>query len=106
MLVPLANIPDQGMLSVRLPDGEQVVVIRRGDVVTVLEDECTHQAMPLSAGELLPDGSIECPWHGARFDCASGACLQGPATDDVAVYAARVEGSDVVIGERMGKAIG
>ena len=101
MLVPLAAIPDPGMLSVRLPTGEQVVVIRRGDVVTVLEDECTHQAMPLSAGELLPDGSIECPWHGARFDCASGACLQGPATDDVARYEARVEGADVVIGDRL-----
>jgi nitrite reductase/ring-hydroxylating ferredoxin subunit len=100
MLVPLAAIPDPGMLSVRLPGGDQVVVIRRGDVVTVLEDECTHQAMPLSAGELLPDGSVECPWHGARFDCASGACLQGPATDDVATYEARVEGEDVVIGKK------
>ncbi len=101
MHIPLANIPDQGMLSVRLPDGEQVVVIRRGDVITVLADECTHQAMPLSAGELLPDGSIECPWHGARFDCASGACLRGPATDDVAVYEARVVGDDVLIGDRV-----
>jgi 3-phenylpropionate/trans-cinnamate dioxygenase ferredoxin subunit len=100
MRLPLANIPDNGLLSVRLPDGNRVVVIRRGDVVTALEDECTHQAMPLSAGDLLPDGSIECPWHGARFDCASGACLQGPATDDVACYEVRVEGNDVVIGDR------
>jgi nitrite reductase/ring-hydroxylating ferredoxin subunit len=98
--VALNSIADPGMLSVRLPNGSQVVVIRRGEVVTVLEDECTHQAMPLSAGELLPDGSIECPWHGARFDCASGTCLQGPATDDVATYDARVEGNEVVIGDR------
>jgi nitrite reductase/ring-hydroxylating ferredoxin subunit len=73
------------------------VVIRRGDVVTALADECTHQAMPLSAGELLPDGSIQCPWHGARFDCASGACLQGPATDDVRAYQVCVEDDEVVI---------
>lgn len=98
--VSLSAIPDEGLLPLRLPNGEQVVLIRRGDVVSVLEDECTHQAMPLSAGELLPDGTIECPWHGARFDCATGACVRGPATDDVVTYDARLEGSEVVIGER------
>jgi nitrite reductase/ring-hydroxylating ferredoxin subunit len=87
------------MLPVKLPNGDRVVVIRRGSVVTALDDECTHQAMPLSAGELLPDGSIECPWHGARFDCTTGRCLRGPAVDAVATCAVSVEGGEVRIGE-------
>ena len=76
------------------------MLIRRGQVVTALEDECTHQAMPLSAGELQPDGTIECPWHGARFSCENGACVQGPATDPVATWVVTVAADQVVIGAR------
>lgn len=100
MQIPLASIPDKGLLPVKLPSGDQVVLVRRGNVVTALEDECTHQAMPLSAGELLPDGTIECPWHGARFSCENGACVQGPATDPVATWVVTVAGDQVVIGAR------
>lgn len=100
MRVPLSRIPDEGFVALRLPNGDQVVVIRRGSMISVLEDECTHQAMPLSAGELLPDGTIECPWHGARFNCATGVCVRGPATDDVPSYDARLEGDELIIGER------
>ncbi|MGQ0650356.1 MAG: Rieske (2Fe-2S) protein [Gemmatimonadaceae bacterium] len=100
MRIPLSSIPDPGMLPVKLPDGDRIVLIRRGNVVTALEDECPHQAMPLSAGELLPDGSVECPWHGARFDCATGACLRGPATDPVPTYAVSVDGDQITIGAR------
>jgi nitrite reductase/ring-hydroxylating ferredoxin subunit len=88
------------MLPVKLPNGDRIVVIRCGGTVSALADQCTHQAMPLSAGELLPDGTIECPWHGARFDRASGACREGPATDPVVSYAVSIEGDQVTIGDR------
>lgn len=97
--VRLADIPDPGLLAIALPNGDRVVLIRRGEVVTALRDECTHQAMPLSAGELCADGTIECPWHGARFDSASGRCVRGPAEDDVRTYGVRVEGGVVYVGE-------
>lgn len=93
----LADIPDPGLLSVSLGDGVRVVLIRRGSMVTALEDECTHQAMPLSAGDLYPDGTIECPWHGARFDCSTGRCVRGPATDDVRAIPVRVEGDEIFL---------
>lgn len=100
--VRLADIPDPGLLAVALPNGDRVVLIRRGEVVTALRDECTHQAMPLSAGELCPDGTIECPWHGAKFDSASGRCVRGPAEDDVRSYVVRVEGGIVHVAEAAG----
>ena len=91
----LDGIPNPGMLPAALSDGTRVVLVRRGEVVSALMDECTHQAMPLSAGELCPDGTIECPWHGARFDAATGECRRGPAEDDVARFEVRVEGGRV-----------
>ena len=53
--------------------------------------------MPLSAGEVLPDGTIECPWHGARFDCLTGALRRGPAEESVRAYAVRIEGDSVLV---------
>lgn len=85
-----------------LASGERVCLIRRGTEVSALRDECTHQGMPLSAGEVLPDGTIECAWHGARFDCATGALRQGPAEADVQAYDVRVEGDRVLVSERDG----
>lgn len=98
--VALSALADPGMQGVVLPNGERVVLIRRHGTVTALADECPHQSMPLSAGELCPDGTIECPWHGARFDAATGECRQGPATDDVASYEVRVENGRVLVGAR------
>lgn len=82
----LDDIAPGGLLGVVTPDGRRVVLVRQAGIVRALDDRCPHQAMPLSSGELLEDGTIECPWHGARFDCRSGRCVQGPATDDVATY--------------------
>ncbi len=86
----LRDIAPGGLLGVATPDGRRVVLVRCNGSVSALDDRCPHQAMPLSSGELLPDGTIECPWHGARFDCQSGRCVQGPATDDVSRYAVEV----------------
>ena len=100
MVASLSDIPDGGTLSVVMLSGDRVCLIRRGNQVNALRDECTHQAMPLSAGEVLSDGSIECAWHGARFNCATGAVLRGPAEDDVQAYEVSVEGETVLVKER------
>jgi 3-phenylpropionate/trans-cinnamate dioxygenase ferredoxin subunit len=97
----LADIPDGGMRPATTADGRRLCLVRRGDEVWALADACTHQAFPLSAGEA--DGAkceITCVWHGARFDCATGAVLQGPATDPVPVFAVRVDDGQVYVGPR------
>jgi nitrite reductase/ring-hydroxylating ferredoxin subunit len=35
---------------------------------------CPHQLGPLPAST---DGTVQCPWHGYRFDVRSGSCLSG-----------------------------
>ena len=86
-------------LAVEAPGGVRLCLVREAatGAVRALRDECTHQAFPLSAGEVLPDGTLMCPWHGARFDCRTGAPLSGPATDAVPVYEVRVVGEDVLV---------
>ena len=93
----VSDIPDRGCLSVQLESGDRVCLIRRCDQVSALHDECTHQGMSLSAGEVLDDGTIECPWHGARFDCVTGALRRGPAEEPVRAYRVHVDGDSVLV---------
>ena len=75
--------------------GRRICLARVGSEIAAFADECTHREYPLSAGEVLEDGTIECPWHGARFDCRSGAVRQGPATEAVRTFEVRIVG-DVI----------
>lgn len=93
----LADLPDRVPHAVTLPDGTAVCLVRRGEAVSAFLDECPHQGMPLSAGEVLDDDTIECPWHGARFDCASGAVRRGPAEEDATALAVSVVGGRVLV---------
>jgi 3-phenylpropionate/trans-cinnamate dioxygenase ferredoxin subunit len=94
----LREIPDGALLAVETPSGDRVCLLNLGGEIRAVSDVCPHQGFPLSAGELLPDGTIECVWHGARFDCRTGAVRQGPATDDLPVYEVRVVEDDVLVG--------
>ena len=73
-----------------------VCLMRTGGAVYALRDECTHQAVPLSDGEVA-SGAIECWLHGSRFDLATGRVLSPPATRPAAVFAVRVAGGDVFV---------
>jgi 3-phenylpropionate/trans-cinnamate dioxygenase ferredoxin subunit len=97
----VAELPEGALLGVALPDGERVCLLNDGGTVRAIGDECPHQGFALSSGELLEDGTIECAWHGARFDCRSGAVLRGPAEETLPVYEVRVAGDDVLVGQRV-----
>ena len=95
-----ADIPVGTMVSVALPGGEQVLVMNVDGELCALPDRCSHEELELSAGELLPDGTIECAFHGARFDCRTGTVRGAPAFEDLATYPVRVEGDTVLVGPR------
>jgi 3-phenylpropionate/trans-cinnamate dioxygenase ferredoxin component len=95
-----ADIPVGTLVSVRVPTGEQVVILNVDGEFYALEDCCSHESFELSAGELLPDGTIECVWHGARFDCRTGAATHPPAVAGVPTYAIRIEDGVIMIGAR------
>ena len=49
--------------------------------VTALDDRCAHKRFPLSQGRLLPNGRLECAYHGLCYD-NTGACVAIPSQPD------------------------
>jgi 3-phenylpropionate/trans-cinnamate dioxygenase ferredoxin subunit len=76
--------------------GYPVCLVRTADTVFALRDECTHESVPLSEGE-VDNGTIECWLHGSRFDLATGRALSPPASRPVAVLGVRLEHGDVYV---------
>ena len=77
-------------------DGLDVAVVRHGDEVFAIEDECSHAAVALSEGD-VEGCTIECWMHGSRFDLRTGKPTGPPATEPVPVYPVRIDGDDVLI---------
>jgi len=95
----LENVP----VAVRRSSGERICLVRTGDEVAAISNVCTHQEFEMSLGDAPGDGTIECAWHGARFDISTGAVLQGPATDPLPVYEVIVRDGAVLVGPRKGE---
>jgi 3-phenylpropionate/trans-cinnamate dioxygenase ferredoxin component len=81
-----------------LQDGT-LVAVNSGAVTAVLaraegawhavDSWCTHAECPLSDG-WVEGSALRCACHGALFDLASGAPLEGPADEPVTTYPTRV----------------
>jgi NADPH-dependent 2,4-dienoyl-CoA reductase/sulfur reductase-like enzyme/nitrite reductase/ring-hydroxylating ferredoxin subunit len=75
--VPLTELSDGGMLVGHLAEDE-VLLVRRGDVVFALDAHCTHYHGPLVDG-LVVGETVRCPWHHACFDITTGEAVRAPA---------------------------
>ena len=91
----LADVPNGGVLAVEI-EGQEIALLRDGDDVYALRDECSHASIPLSEGD-VEGCEIECWLHGSRFDLRTGKPTGPPATEPVAVYAVQVDGDDVLV---------
>jgi nitrite reductase/ring-hydroxylating ferredoxin subunit/Fe-S cluster biogenesis protein NfuA len=90
----LDEIPEGGIRALVL-DGEKVMLHRNGAVVSCLQNACAHLGFPLDDG-IIEDGVITCPFHGFRYDLASGECLTAPAVQ-LLPHAVRVIGDRVEV---------
>jgi 3-phenylpropionate/trans-cinnamate dioxygenase ferredoxin subunit len=91
----LDEVPDGGVKAVDVA-GLELALVRAGDDVYALRDECSHAQIALSEGDV--EGlEIECWLHGSRFDVRTGEVLNLPATEPVPVYPCKVDGVDVVV---------
>ncbi|QNN52891.1 non-heme iron oxygenase ferredoxin subunit [Nocardioides mesophilus] len=91
----LAEVAVDSSLAVNV-DGVDVAVVRAGEDVFAIRDECSHAAVPLSEGD-VEGCEIECWLHGSRFDLRTGKPSGPPATEPVPTYPVRVEGDDVLV---------
>ena len=92
------EVPDEGTLAVARSDGLRICLIKSQGRIFAVSDNCTHQDLEMNLGDVLPDGTIQCAWHGARFDCMTGEVRQGPALRPLPVYEVRIDGNNVFVG--------
>ena len=84
-------LPNDFVVPYYLADRKlRVSVARVDDRLYAFADRCTcaDQPCPLSGG-LLTGTTIMCQCHGSRFDIATGAVIDGPATEALNVYEAQ-----------------
>ena len=92
---PLAEVPDGGAIAVEV-EGVELALVRDGDAVYAVIDECSHAAIPLSEGE-VEGNEIECWLHGSRFDLRTGKPVNLPATEPVQTFPTTIDGDTVLV---------
>lgn len=76
---------EPGKLTSHRIAGRPIVIWRTQEgKVTALDDRCAHKRFPLSRGKLLPDGRLECAYHGLCYDDA-GKCVKIPSQEDAPI---------------------
>jgi nitrite reductase/ring-hydroxylating ferredoxin subunit len=82
----------------RVEAGEvPVLLARKNGEIFAIAHICSHLGGPLSEGELLPDASVRCPWHGSVFSLADGRVLDGPATEPQPTFEVRVTDGQIEV---------
>jgi nitrite reductase/ring-hydroxylating ferredoxin subunit len=77
------GVPTRAKLGIN-----NLVLVRSGDTIHALHDQCAHAGGPLSQGKIV-DGCIECPWHGSRYRLDNGHLARGPSVYDQVAYEVR-----------------
>jgi nitrite reductase/ring-hydroxylating ferredoxin subunit/uncharacterized membrane protein len=83
----LTDIPEGGPTKVKAGINT-LILVRTGDTILALHEQCAHAGGPLSEGTIV-DGCIQCPWHGSRFRLSNGHVARGPAMYDQPAYEVR-----------------
>lgn len=90
-----AQVPANGVIGVQV-EGKRLALVNLNGEIYALDDDCPHQAGPLSDGRIVGH-EIECPWHSSRFDIRTGRVTMDPAETDVATYKVRLIGDAVEV---------
>lgn len=87
-VLPVADLPP-GVKKVFELQGKPVLLCNSNGNLFAVSNICSHAEEKLECGR-MSHGWIACPIHGARFDLATGAAKNPPATRPIATYALRV----------------
>jgi cytochrome b6-f complex iron-sulfur subunit len=93
----LAELDKKGFLLNQETTGRPVLVVRDSrdaSKLIAVNPTCSHKQCIVDwKGDRK---AFECPCHGAKFS-AEGALVQGPATEPLLTYVAKVEGDAVMV---------
>ncbi len=110
-----AEISTTKALKVKV-NGQSILVAKVGDRACAIANKCPHLGLPMSTGK-LENGIITCPFHGSKFEMATGKNVEwvnavmgiplpamaqkmmsmGKEATDVPCFAVTQEGEDLFI---------
>jgi nitrite reductase/ring-hydroxylating ferredoxin subunit len=77
-LVAVDDLRDSHVMVVeQTPHGALAVGLSAGKPFAV-SNRCRHLFASLGRGHVTEDGCLECPWHAALYDVATGKMVRGP----------------------------
>ncbi|WP_354698745.1 3-phenylpropionate/cinnamic acid dioxygenase ferredoxin subunit [Paraconexibacter sp. AEG42_29] len=76
-LIAVDDLGDSQVTVVETDHGKLAVGLSAGTPFAV-SNRCRHLLASLGEGKVTDDGCLECPWHAARFDVATGKMVRGP----------------------------
>ncbi len=96
----LEQLPLGSLLGVEMPDGLRICLAHtlEGEIYAVI-DRCSHRDFPMANGSLHGGATIECAWHGARFDLKTGRAIRLPAIKALQTFDVKVDGNDILVAE-------
>ena len=97
-LADVSDLPEGALIAATRSTGEGICLFNYRGTIGAVGNECTHAEFLMSDGTLRNDGTLECVWHGARFECRTGRVCRGPAEDPLPVYPVRIDGTRVLVG--------
>jgi nitrite reductase/ring-hydroxylating ferredoxin subunit len=83
----VGDLPEGQLVKGKL-GAQNLVLVRQGETILALHDQCAHAGGPLSGGRIV-DGQVECPWHQSRYELATGRRRRGPTVYDQPAYEVR-----------------
>ena len=95
LVATVNQCPPDNLFGVQI-DGLRIVLANVDGTIYALEDQCSHQDLPLSDG-YLEDGQVECTYHGARFNVCSGIATALPAIKPVATFSVDIRDGDIYV---------
>lgn len=91
----VADVPPGTMHAVDV-GGNKLMLVNVDGSLYAVNRICTHETADLSTG-FLNGSVVTCPLHLSRFDVKSGMVENPPATEPLATYKLKIEGTSVYV---------
>ena len=96
--VKVARVGDipPGQATIVEAEGRSLALFNVGGAFYATDNECLHRGGPLGEG-FLEEKKVTCPWHGWRYDVATGQAEMDPSMK-LNTYPVKVEGEEILVG--------
>ena len=85
-----------GHMKLLWVNGQRIALAKTEDGFCAFQDRCTHRGASLAGGVLVGD-SVQCLWHGSRFNVRNGKIECGPAREKIKLFQTRTRDGKVTL---------